>query len=361
MVVIFAVLSLYCIFVVFLWLGWQKASKFRTTRSHAKPLISILIPVRNEETNLGRLLETIHRQQYTNYELIIIDDHSEDGTYALAAAHTSTKVRVIKNQGQGKKRALTTGIAHANGTIIVTTDADCKVGDKWLGEIALFFDNDTVQLAFGGVRISDENSFFSSLQSIEFASLIGSGAATVAWRFPTMCNGANLAYRKTVFETVGGYEGNVDVASGDDEFLMRKVHKAFPGGICFLNSPNAVVETPAQPSLFLFLQQRLRWASKWRYNSSFVSIATACFILVTQCVWLISLGMVVLDFSLPLLALMVIKTFLEACFLASVCQWLGSMWKLGAFVTLQIIYAPYVVVVGILSSFITITWKGRNI
>ena len=102
-------------------------------------------------------------------------------------------------------------------------------------------------MVIGAVRIKPTHSFFSKLQVIEFSSLIASAAATLTLGFPTMCNGANLAYRKTTFVEVNGFDGNAHIASGDDEFLMRKVVKKFGAkSLKFLRDFNAVVTTNPQ-------------------------------------------------------------------------------------------------------------------
>jgi cellulose synthase/poly-beta-1,6-N-acetylglucosamine synthase-like glycosyltransferase len=77
-----------------------------------------------------------------------------------------------------------------------------------------------------------------------------------------MCNGANLAYPKSVFDEVGGFEGIDFKASGDDMLLLQKIAKKYPNKIVYLKNAEYAVITKAQHTLAAFWHQRLRWASK---------------------------------------------------------------------------------------------------
>jgi biofilm PGA synthesis N-glycosyltransferase PgaC len=362
MVVITTVLALYCFLLILLCAGWVKATRKKTGSDKADmPLISVIVPFRNEEKNVNRLLDSLQAQTYKNFEILFIDDHSHDRSSEILATRGIVNLTVLNNKGEGKKSAITTGLQVANGSLIATTDADCILPDRWLSEICHHFVDERVKLIFGGVRTHQDKIFFSTLQAIEFASLIGSGAATAALHFPTMCNGANLAYRRSAFEEVNGYEGNLRIASGDDEFLMRKIHQRFPGSVRFLNSPEAVVVTIAQPGLFSFFRQRVRWASKWRYNSSVFSVGLSIFILLAQLGWLGALFIMLTSFHAGVFFAGINKIVIEALFLFQVCRWLKVKWSWSAFIALQLWYPVYVIIVGVASNFFSNTWKGRNI
>ena len=361
MVIIDFVLLCYCLLVIVLWAGWNRAIRRNSTKDHLfAPLVSVIIPVRNEEEHIQSLLDDLIRQHYKNFEVIVVDDHSEDKSLEIISHHLRNNFQVILNRGQGKKSAITTGIAHANGSVIVTTDADCGVLPAWLNTIVGFFGDPKVMMAFGPVCIHGE-AFFSDIQSIEFASLIGSGAATAALGKPTMCNGANLAYRKHIFYEVDGYQGNETIASGDDEFLMRKIHRAYPDGIRFIGEANAIVSTRPQHSLKSFFQQRVRWAGKWKNNSSWFTISLAVFIVMGQAAFMISIGKIFISFTNTSLFLVITKSFLELCFLFSVSRFLKIRWSWISFFILQLLYPFYVIIIGMAANFFSVFWKGRKI
>lgn len=362
MIVMSLILTSYCILLLILQIGWHKALRGReVTRSGFYPFITVLIPVRNERNHVASILNALGKQHYSNFEVIVINDHSSDDTVAVAKKNSFANVSVITNSYQGKKAALDTGVLIAKGEIIVTTDADCRMGEHWLESIRNTFANEQTVFAFGAVAIDAKQSFFSKLQAVEFASLIGSGAATSALGFPTMCNGANLAYRKEVYLQVNGYQGNLDVASGDDEFLMRKVLEKYPKGVRFIPFKGASVTTGAQPSLADFVSQRLRWASKWKFNSSVYTVALALSVFAIQGGVIASFISLFINFDYAIALLLVIKLSFEASFISRVCRFSNTKFSWPAFLALQLIYPFYVVLIGLLANILRPTWKERPV
>src|SRR5699024_8221604 len=161
-----------------------------------------------------------------------------------------------------KKFAISKAIEKSTGEIIVTTDADCRMGEHWLQTILSSFDDNQWYMLSSPVQYSEEKTFFERLQTLEFLYLIGLGAAGIGNKKPTTCNGANLAYRKDVFYEMEGFKGIDELASGDDELLLHKVAVQNADKIYFCKSMDAAVYTDAKPTLSSFLNQRRRWASK---------------------------------------------------------------------------------------------------
>lgn len=360
MVVLTVVFILYFALLIFFLAGWKRAMQEPPDPVPAKePFISVVIPVRNEELTISTLLTDLSQQEYKNFEIIVVNDDSEDETLWMVSTFQIKNLQIIHNKGKGKKAALTSGIKLARGTIIVTTDADCSVSPLWLKEVRAGFRNPKIMMVFGGVRMAGKGSFFDDLQSMEFASLIGSGASAAALGVPIFCNGANLAFRKKAFSDVKGYEGNLSVPSGDDEFLMRKIQTLYPRSIRFLHHPETVVATPTQPDPDAFINQRVRWASKWRYNSSSIAQALAVAIVLMQIVFVINWCLVFSAAILHALFLIALKMILEAALLLQVCRFLGTRWNWAAFFSLQILYPLYVVAIAVNSFFVPFQWKNR--
>lgn len=353
--------TIYLILVVVLIVGWRKAVR---TKENASPqrsasLISVIVPVRNEAINIPVLLRSLASQRYSAFEVIIVDDHSTDSTREYIDQNGSDNVRVISNPGHGKKSAITAGICHAHGEIVATTDADCEMAPGWLSAINHAFADERVQLSFGAVHITGDSSFFSKLQSMEFNSLIGSGAAMSALNFPIMCNGANLAYRKNVFLELKGFDGNEHIASGDDEFFMRKTRLKYRDGVKFDGSVDRIVSTAPANDIQTFVHQRLRWASKWKHNTSLSAIAVAVFVLIVQLAT-IAVGVIAIaERDIIFGSLFGAKMLLEALFLYRVSSFLRTRWNPFVFLTLQIIYPFYVLFIGVISNFLSFQWKGR--
>lgn len=368
MIALIVIFGMYFSLVVALLAGWflvfQNGS--RTVQIEEQG-ITVIVPFRNEERNLPNLLKTVANQSYpsTLYEVILVDDHSADHSATIVRQfideHQNFRLLVLPEGFEGKKRAIDFGVSHCVHEIIVTTDADCTVPPNWLKSISSSFTRQ-LNMLVGGVKIVSGPTLFSKLQAMEFASLVGSGFATLGFDLTTMANGANLAFRKTAFQKVNGYVGSYHIASGDDEHLMQKMHAQFPGSVRPMTDAQSVVLTKPLPTLSDFVQQRLRWASKWKHNPSVITQSVAVLVLIFQITYAISLVMVVLQgFDNQLLIfLLLAKWVLEFLFLYAVHLFLKLRWHWLSFFMLQLCYPFYVVAVGAQSLFVRVEWKGRR-
>ena len=110
----------------------------------------------------------------------------------------------------------------------------------------------------------DKKGIFQQLQSLEFLSLIGSGAAAIARGKSIFCNGANLAYRKSIFLELNAFDNNT--VSGDDVFLMHHIKQKYAGGIAFASPELEVTGDETQVNSFPLHQELdedwLEWQSK---------------------------------------------------------------------------------------------------
>ena len=219
-------------------------------------------------------------------------------------------------------------------------------------------------LVFGGVAITPGRRLFDHTQAVEMASLIGSGASALWWGYPLFCSGANLAFRKAAFEAVEGYAGNFGVASGDDEFLMRKIIAKYPGSLAFAATPDNVVGTQPAPSLKSFIQQRMRWAGKWKYNNSLYAKAVAVYIFLVQVTLAAALVFVFSgDRSLHRVSAAILagRFIAEFLFLYPVTRFLGIRWNWLGYIVLQVVYPWYVIMTALFSAVLKGSWKGRKL
>lgn len=360
------VFTIYFLFLILLMIGWGISSK-QSIADHRFYFLSVIIPFRNEEKNLPILINTLRKLDYPKdqFEILLINDHSTDNSELNAKQLTGDfpNFKIISATSNGKKLAIAQGVEVSSGEIIVTTDADCELPVEWLKSTNKQFQDQSIKMIVGAVRIKSNNTFFSKLQATEFSSLIGSAGATLNLGFPTMCNGANLSYRKEVFREIKGFDGNVHIASGDDEFLMRKVTEKFGAkSLKFLKNPTAIVTTCPQVALKDFLLQRIRWAGKWRHNSSRITKIIAVFVLLFQVSWLLAIGSVFIQpIHTTIFGLLSFKILLEVFFLFKVSKFMRQRFYWGAFLLLQILYPLYVIVVGVFSNVISVSWKERPI
>ena len=379
MILFFSVLSvLYYALLLWLYVHWIKIPTFELVPRASNlslPSLSIVIPVRNESATLQALLQDLAEQTaYTDgapYEVIVVDDASTDNTAQIVRDFQRTasySVRLLSLEiapdfrGSHKKAALRQAIDVAQGEIIVTTDGDCRVGPRWLSIISHFFAQHQPVLLSGLVTFHRTQSVFERLQTVEFASLIGTGAACLRAGHPTMCNGANLAFSRQAFYEVGGYEGSLHIPSGDDEFLLQKLARRYPHRVAFLKQPDATVSTCAQPSLTAFYQQRKRWAGKWKLHQNYFVAALAVFIFAYHLsVILVSVSTLVGQYPWPVLIIQLFpKVLLEYFFIKSVLTAMRKPLRFPYFLLMQLIYAPYAVFFGMRTNFGGYTWKNRT-
>jgi len=335
--------------------------------------VSVVVVARNEAPHIASLIKNIATQQYPtkSLEFILVDDNSTDQTVQVArqcmALYPDIRFRILHNEKDvvsPKKQGVELAVREANFNIVLITDADCVMGDKWIASMLRYFLDPKVQFVFGPVRFADSSRLWNRLLQMEFVSLVASGAATAFIKKPIMCNGANMAFRREAFDQVGGYSTNVTMASGDDVFLMHKIYHHFsPSAVCFANSLDAFVQTYPPSNLQAFIQQRVRWASKSRaYTNGFAKYMAVLVFLASFFLFVFAvLGV----FS---------KVFLWLFFLAFSGKFLIDMifirriapfFKLHNWhfliVLLNVLYPLYITVIGIRSLFFaSYSWKGRR-
>jgi cellulose synthase/poly-beta-1,6-N-acetylglucosamine synthase-like glycosyltransferase len=369
----------YLLLTGWLYYQWRNLPVFEPGPGH--PLvqkISVIIPVRDESANILSLLHDLDRQQdadgnrlpASRMEVLVVDDHSEDETATLVQnfrpAHFSLRLLSLhlpKNfSGSHKKLAIAQAIRRARGEVIVTTDGDCRVPPLWLQTIGTYMRHKEAVMVSGPVTFDEERSLFEKMQTVEFASLIGTGAACMAAGYPNMCNGANLAFLKSAFEEVNGYRGSMHIPSGDDEFLLQKMQRRYPGRIFFLKSAAAVVRTAAQPDLLSFYYQRKRWAGKWKLHKGLMTALLALFIFSFHLLLIAGVLMTLSGQLDPLLMplLLLFKAVSEYALLASVLKLAHKKPTLTNFMLLQLIYSAYAVFFGIVANFGGYQWKARK-
>lgn len=339
-----------------------------------KTTFSVIIPARNEAQNIEDCVRSILNNNYPGdlFEVIVVDDFSTDATAAiveqLRTKYNNLKLIQLKNHLQTKensykKKAIETAIAKASNEWIITTDADCVVTKNWFTNFDNIIQQKQPVFVAAPVQFINNGSFISVFQCLDFISLQGITAASVAAGFLSMCNGANLAYKKTAFNAVNGFKGVDNIASGDDMLLMHKIKKQFPAQVAYLFSKESIVRTQPMPDLKSFINQRIRWASK---ASSYDDKKIFAVLLL---VYLYNLSLFIMliagIFYPPLfidwLVLLAVKTFIELLFMYPVTKFFGEEKLLWWFPLMQPFHVAYTVISGWLGKFGKYEWKGRQV
>ena len=382
--------GLYALLILYYWKSWVSISNYKqqTTNnlqgSAGKPQIriSVIIPARNEEENITTCLNSICNQSYPKelFEVLVVDDHSTDNTVSVIKQYQDKNVKLISLKdfvhdelNSYKKKAIEIAIAQSTGELIVTTDADCFANENWLQTIAAFYEQYNPAFIAAPVSIDCSNKFIEFFQGLDFMVLQGITGASVHKKIHSMCNGANLAYTKKVFEEVGGFSGIDNIASGDDMLLMHKIYKLHPEKVMYLKSKEAIVQTAPVNSVKDFFNQRIRWASKAdKYDDKRIFAVLVLVYLFNVVLLLLPMLMLfnpeklsIIHYPLSIiklwLLLLVLKTSVELIFLYPVAKFFGKQSMLLMFPLMQPFHILYTVIAGWLGKFGHYTWKERNV
>lgn len=332
-----------------------------------RPFVSVIIAARNEDQTIVQCLNSILDQDYPEdlYEVIVVDDHSTDHTVDVAqlfsAKHALPFLKILSlsdHDGTGKPTAIAYGIKNSQGEIIVCTDADCVVSSKWISSMVQSFQPEVAFVA-GPVAEEYGKTFFSKIQGLEFLGLITTGAGLIGAGTPIICNGANIAYRKSAFVKVNGYGETSN--SCDDETLMQKISTRKIGSIAFNASKDAKVVTNSSSSMFEFWNQRVRWAAK-RGHYEDKSILLKLILLYLFFVIFFATALVSLfqpELRFPVAAIFFAKVVIDFQTLTSGARLLKENVSSIHFAIAELLHVPYIVFAAGLGQIVSLRWKDR--
>ena len=331
------------------------------------PFISVIIAAHNEEKNIPTLLKNLKIQTYNKklYEIIIIDDRSNDKTSQIIKDNLNENIKLIKIDvtpigWSNKKWALNEGIKLSKGQIIVQTDADCVPNKKWLETTIKAFSEENTGFVCGPSPLYSNNKIERIIQ-LENNAQDAFSAAGMMNGLTLSCTGRNMAFLKNIFIEIGGYDGIEHLKSGDDDLLLHKIKKNTNYKLKFLLNENASVYSYAPSSVNDFINQRLRFASKglfyysWKADFSlrlvlpllyltnfFISICIIKFAASSYQLWL-----------LPWLIISIADFYFTYNYYTKLKQ----QWNLFDCIMLSFIHPFYVVIFGGLGPLLNVKWK----
>lgn len=360
--------------VAFAW-GFRKVVRTyhpRHVPDTEKPFATVVIAARNESDNILLCLHRILENHYpkNRFEVIVVNDDSSDQTAAivdeLCKEHANLRLlhmpeNAIRTRAH-KKKAIEKGVLKAKGEIILTTDADCLVPKHWIETMTANFEAHTAFVS-GPVAFRHKYRFFQDMQALEFLGLVAVGAGAIGLNRPNLANGANVAYRKSVFLGIKGFDGIDHLTSGDDELLMQKIAATGVWKVRFCPSPAALVRTDPVATLSDLIQQRKRWASKGALYPNKAYVATIVSIYLFYLFYLLTaVSLLWHPVSIWfLISALGLKVMAEGALLfQATWQWRQRR-LLAYFLPEQLLHIPYVVYIGLVSQFGGYQWKGRKI
>lgn len=223
--------------------------------------ISIIICAKNESGNLTNFLPYIINQNYSNFEIILVNDHSTDNTLEVMQSFKNKNIAIkivnLIDSNSNKKNAITNGINAANFEHLLFTDADCKpISKNWIREFSAHFNNNkSIILGYGAYQKID-NSWLNKL--IRFETLLTAmqyfSYANIG--LPYMGVGRNIAYTKTQFTNANGFSNHQHIKSGDDDLLINQIATKDNTAICLTSNSFTISEVHTSFKKWFYQKRR---------------------------------------------------------------------------------------------------------
>jgi poly-beta-1,6-N-acetyl-D-glucosamine synthase len=348
-------------------LGFRRLVRDETPETGGAEAVSVVIAARNEADNIEACLNSVLACGPVVAEVIVVDDHSDDGTCAIvrrvAGRHVEgSSVRLLRlngTDGSGKAHAIRKGVEHASCERILTTDADCVVHPGWARAMGRCLRGDVLFVA-GPVRFAPLQDVRDRVQALEFLGLVAVGAGAIGAGWPNMCNSANIGYRRDVFLSWRPQGGGL---VPEDEVMLQRLHKRDPRSVRFCVRKEAMVCTPPAQSIASFVSQRRRWAGTGaRYPSKalvmmiaavylfYFAVAAAAVLAVwsTTVLWALCIALA-------------LKIVAEASLLRRAVRQFEVPGLMPLFLPAQLVQIPYVILIGLTGLIGEVTWKDRPV
>lgn len=295
--ILFAIFCLVIFIQIFFYLYFFK--NLKRCKSSSDPtfasLVSVVICARDEEANLKALLPALAEQSYPPFELVLVNDFSQDNTLKVMQDFRSEMekngceiaIRIVdipENESSGKKKALTRGILNAGHEIILLTDADCvPATPQWLREMVNKFNQEkTIVLGYGPYK-KIKASFLNKLiryetliTALQYFSYAKRGKAY-------MGVGRNLAYKKSIFIKTNGFQEHAGIASGDDDLFISQAATANNTSLCI--EPAAFTYSQPKTSLNNWIRQKRRHITTAGHYRGFHQFALALYFISQVFFW----------------------------------------------------------------------------
>ena len=285
-----------CIQIIIYLFLYGRFSFSKPTKSNLnRTPVSVIVCAKNEAKNLERFLPTIIQQNYSEYELVLINDASHDDSLEImqkfAEKHHNIKivnVKPIEAFWGNKKYALTLGIKASKHNLLLFTDADCKpVSKYWISEMVGRFNNQkSIVLGFGA-HTKIKNSFLNKLIRFETLSTALRYFSFTKIGMPYMGVGRNLAYKKNLFFKVNGFMDHMHIKSGDDDLFINQVATSKNVSICF--NKNSFTTSPAKTNFKEWFLQKKRHISTAKHYKLKHKLSLALIYIVQLVFWVFTL------------------------------------------------------------------------
>jgi cellulose synthase/poly-beta-1,6-N-acetylglucosamine synthase-like glycosyltransferase len=270
--------------------------------------VSVVVAAKDEEGNLPALLASLEAQSLRDFQILLVDDRSDDDTAALMEAFRDRhpwRVTVLRNRQEPgslnpKQAALDIAARRAAGEVLVFTDADCVVPPRWLEGLLDYFRDPRVGVVFGQLQLGTAGGggFLARFQAFDQPLIHQWNSGTAGLGLPGSCFGNNLAARRVVLEELGGFRGLGQTLTEDAALVAAAAKRRWRVRVSTRRS--TMIHTRPQGSWAGFLNQHLRWNTGAFYHQEagtrlpyrfIVLFLTASVLALPLCPWFPRLAM----------------------------------------------------------------------
>ncbi|MFI5253020.1 MAG: glycosyltransferase [Bacteroidota bacterium] len=257
-------------------IAWKGKKKLTTTGipdgKQNFPFVDVIVPAYNEEITAVKTVNNLLKSDYPEFEIVFVDDGSKDSTIETMkkSFDSNPRVRILSKPNGGKASALNYGIERAKGDILVCIDADTLLQTDAITKLVSYFTDESVGAVAGNVKVGNERSLLTRWQAIEYITSQNFDRRAFDYlNCITVVPGAIGAFRKQVFEKIGGF--STDTLAEDCDLTIRLLRE----GYTVRYNPDAIAWTEVPETLRMFLKQRFRWTfgimqSVWKHRDAFL-------------------------------------------------------------------------------------------
>jgi cellulose synthase/poly-beta-1,6-N-acetylglucosamine synthase-like glycosyltransferase len=231
----------------------------------------------------------------------------------------------------------------------------------WLKSLVSTAENEEAVMVCGTVIIKKDSGVLIEMQVIETLILQSAGAASLYNLQPLLNTGASMLFRRDKYLEIGKFDSHINIASGDDTFLMLDFFEKFKDRVIPDISADAMVTTNGAHSLNEIVSQRLRWSTKVKHYQSLYIKATGAIILLSALFFVVQLlQCIFLDGSLIyLFFIFSLRVLAEQRFLSTVARFRRLNFRWLTRILMMIIYPLFLIYMAVAGLFIKPEWKGR--
>jgi glycosyltransferase involved in cell wall biosynthesis len=326
--------------------------KYEAAQTQSPNPVSVIVCAHDEEQNLKELIPLLLAQQHPQFEIIVVADRCNDGTYdyLLKATKDHSQLKMVRvtykpEHINGKKFAITLGIKAARHEWLLFTDADCRpASPQWIAHMTQQASEQT-QMVIGFSPYRKEHGLLNAF--IRFEALLTGiqymGLALVGR--PYMGVGRNLAYTKSLFMSGRGFNNYLGVMGGDDDLFVNLHANKGNASVC-IGHEATTISIPKK-SWSGFLEQKLRHLSAGRHYKSIDKFIIGLFMMSWMLTWFVALPVAIVVPAWPLLMAFIVRWVLLGLLFHRASQRLGGQFEFLKTPVLDFIFPFYYLVTGL--------------